>query len=264
MSERDNSTFRMVPPMRETIQMTLYRLVRVKEDTLTGEKGGLKLVLRTVIAIKEQKEFVLDVPKDMEREVTDAVNRFINRRIKVKSLIDDLLPISGVMFRGIILWQSMINDELMTDAYTLSIEGDEGTFPIENPISAIIFALLKERPIQIEKRLLADRPVIRRIPNEHNEMSFMDRYTDYSDQIIERHIRRGLGTQLYREGELEETFMLIGVKRLEELRELAVSIESFEWAKRITDFLDKYHPAKPDSDDSHEEKDDERGTEGEH
>lgn len=243
MSARDNSTFRMIPPMRETVQMTFHRLVRVKENPDSGEKGGLKLVLRTVIAVKEQREFVLSVPPSMEREVNLAVKRFINQRIKAGNLIDDLLPVSGVMFRGVILWRSMIDDELMTDAYTLSIEGEEGTFPISNPLSAVLFALLKERPIQIERKLIEEQPVIRRNPNENNDMSFLDRYVDYSGHVVERHIRQHLGTQLYRDGELEETFMLMGVKRLEELRELAVSLESFEWARMITDFLEKYHPS---------------------
>lgn len=254
MSERDNSTFRMIPPMRETVQMTYYRLARSKENT--GEKGGLKLVLRTVVAVKEQREFVLDVPADMEQEVNLAVKRFISQRLKTGNLIDDLLPISGVMFRGVILWRSMIDDELMTDAYTLSIEGEEATFPISNPVSAVLFALLKGRPIQIEKKLIEEQPILRRNPNENNDMSFLDRYVDYSDHIVERHIRQHLGTQLYREGELEETFMLIGAKRLEELRELAVSLESFEWAQLITDFLKKYHPSSFKDD---EEKDSSSG-----
>ena len=243
MSAGDNCTFRMIPPMRETVQMTFHRLVRVKEDPDSGEKGGLKIVLRTVVSVREQREFVLTVPPAMEREVNLAVRRFITQRIKIGNLIDDLLPVSGVMFRGVILWRSMIDDELMADAYTLSIDGAEGTFPISNPLSAVLFALLKERPIQIERKLIEEQPVIRRNPNENNDMSFLDRYVDYSDHIVERHIRQHLGTQLYREGELEETFMLMGTKRLEELRDLAVSLESFEWARLITDFLEKYHPS---------------------
>ena len=254
MSERDNSTFRMIPPMRETVQMTYHRLVRVKPAPGSDERPALKLVLRTVVSVKEQREFVLDVPQEMERETNVAVRRFITQRLKAGSLMDDLLPLSGVMFRGIILWRSMIDDELMTDAYTLSVQGEEGTFAISNPLSAVLLALFKERPIMIERKLIEEQPVIRRNPNEHNEMSFMDRYTDYSDVIVERHIRQGLGTQLYREGELEETFLLMGAKRLEELRDLAVSLESFEWAKLITDFLEKYHPSsnKPDEDEEKE------------
>ena len=254
MSERDNSTFRMIPPMRETVQMTYHRLVRVKPAAGEGGKPALKLVLRTVVAVEEQREFVLDVPPRMERETSLAIRRFVAQRLKAGSIMDDLLPVSGVMFRGIILWRSMIDEELMTDAYTLSVKGDEGTFPIANPLSAVLFALLKGRPIMIERKLIEEQPVIRRNPNEHNQMSFLDRYTDYSDVIVERHIRQGLGTQLYREGELEETFLLMGVKRLEELRDLAVSLESFEWAKRITDFLAKYHPSSNKHNDSETEK----------
>ena len=245
MSDRDNSTFRMIPPMRETVQVTFHRLVRVKPDPVYGERGGMKLVLRTVMSVREQREFVIDVPPAMEGEVTVAVKFFINQRLTLKSLMDDLLPVSGVMFRGVILWRSMLDEELMTDAYTLSIEGEEQTFPIRNIVTGVLLALLKGRPVQIERRLLEEQPIIHRTPNEQNEMSFRDRYKDYSDHIVERHIRQGLGTQLYREGELEETFDLIGSARLRELLDLAVSVESFEWAKIISDYL-KAHQEEPE------------------
>lgn len=229
--------------MRETVQVTYHRLVQLRPDPAIGEKGGLKLVLRTVPAVQEQREFVLDVPDFMAKEVTFGIRHFVTRRVRLGSVIDDLLPVTGVMFRGIIIWRSMIDDELQADAYTLSLEGEEATFSISNLISAVLFAFLKERPIQIEKKLIEEQPIIPRNPNEHNEMSFMDRYSDYSAHVIERHIRKHLGTQLFRPGELEETFVVLGVSKLHELLDLALLEESFEWAQIITEFLKKYHPS---------------------
>ena len=228
----------MAPPLDQTVQMTFHRLE--KPDDQDHERAAA-IILRTVSHVEEAREYPVLVPKYDEKDFMIAEHYFIAQRREDYDLIGELEEHFRISLRYVLLWESMVDETLQAQMTLLTHEGEKAAFPV-SPHNAVLYAILHNMPILVEKRLVEQQKPIKRFPNEQNDMSFEERYVRMYMEIYRQAILENKLPDAYSPTELEQGFYFVGREGLRELEQLAVENERFEWAQVISDFLKSNFP----------------------
>lgn len=222
----------MAPPLDQTVQMTFHRLEKGKSD---DEPRPASIILRTVSPVEEAREYAVPIPEYEEKDFRVATHYFIAQRREDHDLVSDLEEHFRISLRYVLIWESMVNEQLQAQMTTLSQEGEKASFCV-SPHTAILYAMLHNMPILVERRLVEHQEPVQRFTNELNDMTFEERYVKMYKGIYRQAIEDKRLPSIYSPSDLEQGFYLIGAEGLRELEQWAVDHEGFEWAQVISDF----------------------------